>query len=559
MTTPEVPGRPARGDWVAAVVVVAVLYGLMARFFVPRFETMDDVTMAMWTSGLCMALSPTSHIIFSHEIIGGMLQHLYMLWPSAGWYGWMHAAVLFGSSAVVCHVCLRSGRWLGFLAFLAYFALTQVDAFVLMQFTKTAFYATLAGTFLLALANEGDRTDHPLLVGACALALVGSLIRPESFIFALLIGLPTLAVAWWRQDGTLAMAARCRAGGLVAFLALPLLVIAATAVIDRQGPWERYYNYRLYRSQVLDFGERIVYTDQTRPVFDDIHWTDNHLAMLRQASYFDPEIFSADHFRYLLAAFPKQWQPREAGNQLVTFARALESPPYGLVLFAGGLLLLTALQRRNAWALLVTPLTTALVLAAILLLVKWPPHRVLLPMLGSCYALMGWQSLAAAVSMPRRIWLAAACGAGLLLATGRLLPDTVATNRAFQRDSAAALAELASLSSNRSQLFFTWENNFPYAETFLPFDHHPGIFREHLQVGSWGMFNPTAEAMLQHFGAARPYEDLVNNPHLFLIARASSADIYRRFIRESYHREVELRPVASGHYLLVWSVVEQAK
>lgn len=383
MTTPEAPRShgPAggRADWLWAATLVAVLYGLLAGAFVPHFDTMDDVVMAMWSSGLCMALEPQSHIIFSHEIIGWTLKHLYLTWPAVGWYGWMHFTVLFVSNSVICRTLLRVGGWMGLLGFLSFFGLTQIDAFVNMQFTKTAFYATLAGAALLALANTGSKTDRGLCAGACLLAMLGSLVRAESFVFALAAFLPPLVLIWWQQDNSAATAWRRRGTGVALFVGLPLLVAATASVTDRLGDWARYYNYRIERAQVIDFGERIVYSEKTRPVFDRIHWTENHLGMLREASYFDPQVFSTENYRQVLAAFPKQWRPAESWVQLREFGRSFQDAPYSQILIAGGLILIVGFSRRTVWTMIASCACGAGLIVTILLLFKAPPPASLCP------------------------------------------------------------------------------------------------------------------------------------------------------------------------------------
>ncbi|MDB6093180.1 MAG: hypothetical protein JWM32_742 [Verrucomicrobia bacterium] len=561
MTAPAipVPDRPAGGwqDWIPAIVLVAVLYGAMAGTLASRFETMDDVAMAMWSSGLCLALEPQSHIVFSHEFIGWILKHLHLMWPAIGWYGWLQAVVLCASSVVVCQAFKRIGGWLGVFAFLGYFVLTQVDAFVLIQFTKTAFYATLAGALLLALANTGARLNRPLVAGATLFALVGSLIRPESFVFAVTVCVPPLVVGWWCQRAEVAPPFKRRLMGLGIFLGVPFFLILTTSVVDRLGPWKQFYDYRMYRSQALDFGGRITYDENKHDAFDQIHWSRNDFAMTRQSSYFDPEIFSAENYRHLLEAFPQRWQIDNAWAQSRAFLQSLRAPAYAITLVAGGLILIVGFGRRNAWAMATVLLSVSALLLGILLLLKWPPHRVILPAFGCAYCGLVWHALQAAQTRWRRSLLATGCAAAFVVVGFQRLPAAYTASRLTQRDSAAALQELTELHSDRSQLYFTWSANFPYEQTFHPFNYHRELFEDHLQVGSWALHHPTAEAMLHQFGVTQPYVGLVNNPHLFLIAAPDGVTLYRRFMQEHYGRDVEVLPVKSGAYLRVWRVTER--
>lgn len=542
-------------SWGLAAAVVALLYSALACVFTPRFETMDDVAMAMWASGQCFALEPESHIIFSHQAVGWLLKLLYQAWPGVGWYGWFQVLALFGANVTICQTLRRAGGWRGLLAFLAFFSLTQVDAFETIQFTKTSFYVTVAAILPLAAANRGLALNRRLLAVATSLGLLGALIRPESYAFGIFVCFPAFAWAWWQEDGGFAAFARRRWAGVACFLGVPLAVFVLTSVVDRTGSWREYYQYRDYRAQVRDFGEHILYNEQTRAVFDQIDWKESHLQMVREASYFDHEIFGGNQLRHLAEAFPKPRWPDQGLAQLGGFVRSLQKPAYAALLLAGALAITAGYRRKSGGPMIVGLLSAACLFAVLVLFFKFPPHRVLLPTLGGAYCLWLWFGLGDSLPPWRRNLFAAACGLAVLGAGIKLLPGAVTANQEFQKDSAAALGEFARLASNRSQLYFTWAADFPYERTFLPFNHHRELYENNLQVGSWAMHYHSAETMLRHFGVQRPYLDLVNHPRLFLIAHPRGVATYRRFMRDAFNREVDVVPVREGTKLQVWRVV----
>jgi hypothetical protein len=551
-------GQDRLRRWYEVTAVTTVFYVIVASLFSSRFETMDDVAMGMWSSGLCLSLEPTGHIIFSHQIFGGVMAALYRILPMVAWYGWIHLAVMFVADVIIGRVLLRvGGVWLGLVAYLAFLLYAQVDGFVHMQFTKTAFYAALAGLLLFGDAIGHTDTKRSAIGFACALGLLASLIRFESFAFACAAVLPVLAILEWSRVG-LRPALRRRGGQFALFLGPPLVLAALTAVIDRGEDWGPYYNYRIARARALDFGDHITYRD-SGPVFSEIGWSENHLTMFRQASFYDTEVFSSKKLNRLLEAFPHKSHLPELFSRVSDYFATLRTPIYGPLIIVALLVVLAGSPFSKLWIAALFWAGSLSVLVMILLELKWPPHRVTQPLLAVALVATLWQVLRECRSRSSlRQWtvgtiLFVSCALNVSWQWPRLREESTAA----REQTTLALSELADLQQSglpENTLHFIWANAFPYILVFEPFNHHSQLLRKHLQLGSWEIYIPAADRMRQHFRVDNPYLALVDNPTMVLLGSADACSVLRRFLQESYQCSVSFDPVFSGRQLSVWRV-----
>lgn len=141
-----------------------------------KYEVSDDFVMASILSG-AYGDGPNPHMIFVNVILGYLLMPLYYLFPQVSWYYVFQILVIFLSAVTIIYLLFEwtecmSAKVLAIL-FLTVFA---GDAYILVQFVKTAIWAVMAGAILFIWALFYRKRFSALLWGGF-LCLVGAWIR----------------------------------------------------------------------------------------------------------------------------------------------------------------------------------------------------------------------------------------------------------------------------------------------------------------------------------------------------------------------------------------------
>lgn len=141
-----------------------------------KYEVSDDFVMSTIISG-AYGKGRNPHLIFSNILLGYMLLPFYKLIPQISWYFVMHIAVIFISSTIVTFLLverLERMKAVMLAAFLILFF--SNDMYILVQFTKTAMFAVMAGSLLFLDALFHEKRRWRLFIGG-AVCIVGTWIR----------------------------------------------------------------------------------------------------------------------------------------------------------------------------------------------------------------------------------------------------------------------------------------------------------------------------------------------------------------------------------------------
>lgn len=141
-----------------------------------KYEVSDDFVMSTIVSG-AYGKGVNPHLIFSNILIGYVLLPFYELFPRISWYFVMHIAAIFMSSTVVTYILLERIERMKAVMLSSFLILFfSNDMYILVQFTKTAMFAVMAGSlfFLDALFYEKGRKR--MIIGG-ALCIVGTWFR----------------------------------------------------------------------------------------------------------------------------------------------------------------------------------------------------------------------------------------------------------------------------------------------------------------------------------------------------------------------------------------------
>lgn len=302
----------------------------------PAYETNDDAYMEALLYGY-QGMGRTSFLIFMNRITGCILYFLVSVFPGVNWYFVMHYSVCLLSLYILARTFIRKNGFVGFFASLLILA-AAIEALIIVQFTKTAALASVAGTIglLFSLRTEKEK----LFKGMCiAVIIAGSMIRFKAFVMVC----PFIFVVFLHELVIMLKNRKQDLKRYVIVLGLTLVLVGslfvAGNIINSLTPGVAEYNrYNDSRATFTDFPvDGSVRQDPDAKMIVD--WMNNDPAVFtiekleqmsgqyhREADYFSPKILTSYFGDYL--------------------PNAIISEPLLLVVFAGCLLYLVFSKRK---------------------------------------------------------------------------------------------------------------------------------------------------------------------------------------------------------------------
>ena len=163
-------------NFVLAFVINLIFLLLVLMFCDMKYEVSDDFVMASILSG-AYGDTPNPHMIFVNILLGYLLIPLYTIFPEISWYFVTQILLIFLSSISIAWLLLeKTYKPIAVMLSVLLILFFTEDAYILVQFTKTAMFAVLSGSliFIDALFNEYSTKK---LIGGALLCLSGTLYR----------------------------------------------------------------------------------------------------------------------------------------------------------------------------------------------------------------------------------------------------------------------------------------------------------------------------------------------------------------------------------------------
>ncbi len=512
--------RPLAVSAAAAVALAALALAL----YTPRYETNDDVTMNLIAAGLALADRPDEHLLHTNVVIGLPLRELYGAAPAVPWYGLYQFAALTGAAAAIAYALLRVNPSPGQAAVvLLFFGVAVLPGLAEIQFTKTAFFASVAGLALF-LAPLRGAAPWPRAADAAAgiLVVLGSLIRFQGFLLA---GVAVAPVAVLAAGAAPARAAR---------RAIPVAAAAAAAVAlywfnlayyARDPEWRDFYAYNALRAEFTDY-QRYPYTDATRPAFKAAGWEEVDWWMMQNWFYADRERYGLDRLRQIAATVPPAPRSHFLFETARNMTRSLSNYPELVRLFLAGLCL--APLTGGGWRRFVLPavlLGTAYAVMVVLnTYYQWLPVRVAFPYFSGVLAAAALRPGSDAVPRPgyarsplARVRLAAAgaLAAALALWTCGALADADSARTEKHREAARMLRELK---PRTDRLYVVWREWFPFEALVSPLEAPVSLRPFHCVSLSALLPTPFTGRRLEEYHVTDLYRAICERPDVPLVA-----------------------------------------
>jgi len=505
----------------ALVAATLALPLLAVTLFAPVYQTNDDVAMRLLAEG------KSAFLLLINVIPGEVLSLLYRVAPAMPWYDLMLGALQTAAAGALLFVWSGPGsrdEWLWTTLF-ALFLLLPV--FVNVQFTVVAMTCAAAGIALLLHA-----TRRLQLVAGALLFVAGSLIRFEG---AMLIAIAGALLAWplWRRD---AVVAACAA------VVVAIVLFAINVAVYRQSAgWDEFHEYHLHRTHLSEF---VAYEQITpaalRRLRDEVGWSGNDLALLRDWFFADREVYSLERVRRADAIFGNRPDLRRARELVSTF---LYDNRWVLLLLAA-----FALARGARVYGVAAAATLVVLVAGVSYVLKPPPPHVTFPLLIL---------LATTLTIAARRWeqkpRAWRTVLAVVIAVWVAGPSTKALYRkSIERRATVARVrrDVAALKATGAQLFVLHGSAFPYESYWRPLRAEMAPFA-FISLGGDTRMPPTQD-LLRRYGITDLPSAICSDPRLVLVAHPHTPPMLATFLREHRHFDVRFERVLHAESFDAW-------
>jgi hypothetical protein len=498
--------------------------------------------MSLLAAGRVYIDHPDEHLLFINVLIGLPLSRLYALAPNLPWYGLTQIVTMLAAAAGIAYALLRvNPSFRQVVVVFLFFGVGVLPCFLEMQFTKTAYLASLAGLALFLAPLRGaapwSRVADAAAVG---LLLLGSLVRFESLLMAGAMAAPvSLAAA---AADPLRAARRALPVGLTAAVAVAFFLFNR-GYYSRDPDWKDYYEYYETRTPFTDY-QRYLYSPETEPAYRAAGWQEVDFEMLMTWFFADRDRYSLDKLRQIAATAPPS--PRPTIRSGVEWAgRALaEAPVLQQLAFAA---LCVALFTGSGWRRFVLPVLLfglAFALTVYFRTYYWSPPRVVVPLFSAavvCSALRPGPNRpsgrrdSAAGGVPGDVLLVV-CAVVLVLRTLTGLADADGDRLQRHRE---AVRQMRKLNPRPDQLYLLWREQFPLEDLVTPLGDAAAMGRmQCLALGNL-LDTPHTERRLRKFGIDDVYRALWERPDVFLVTHKDLQDYLRRYVQLHYRTELE--------------------
>jgi len=440
------------------------------------------------------------------------------------------ACVCLGSKISTLDVCLTA----------VILCLVGAPFLIVLQFTRVASLATLAGLLLLAgTVRDGKAALHALW--ALPFLLAGALIRFESFLLALVVLMPLAGWIMWQ--------ARFQAGARAAIGVIAVAIAVGFALVGlnnwyyaKDEAWRDFYRFNALRVAFTDYG-RAEYNKVTAPVFAKVGWTRADVDLLREWCFLDRKRFNIQTLQAVsdgLASRERATEPRSWSE----FAEILFGDTEVLALWACGAIFLCALRSIGSARFIGTGCyLVACVLCIYLYHDLHLPARVFCPAFAACAVVIvalsaGPRSIASASPWTRSVVARTAIAILIAALLGWRGTVTLLENSNFIRLHREAEDLMRRLNPRRDQLFIVWGAEFPYEHVILPLKSEGRD--TNFKVLGLGVLTatPFTSKRLEEFNVSDLYSILRRHRGLFFISNKAENGTLASYFRDHYRLKI---------------------
>ena len=551
-----------------SLAINAVLLGVFLCLFTPYYQSNDDFVLSCFVNG---AISEKSaRMVYINMIIGALLKGLYTLIPSVSWYALMQYAIIFAGFTVMTWILLQRWERIPAMALsVGIISIFGMDAYIVVQYTKTTAIATVSGVMLMLYSlgmEKGTKSRRVSMTSGITLALLGGMYRYYEFLAAgaamcwIIIDPLTEAI----KHGNDLKEKLHRAFETVRPFILLLLLFGAVRAIDsaayRDPEWADYIDYNKARTSVMDHGTPSY--DLFEEEYAALGISENFYQRMNFWDFYDPDKFDAETF-YKIAALRGERKLIGGDTTIIDFFPICvpilirELCFAGLALAAAVWLLFGRHDLRSVISIALSVVTCLCIYIYFFFSdrfgIYWADYGITLALTGVVlwYISGGkphkWQARTAAILI-------------LTLAIQYVYMTRWVDSFTFCRDNEENIAAqsktiqmlvddghlmLSDVSILMNTVFYTHQPVFRQAI--------PESLDKIVTMGGW-YITPTIVNNLSHYGIRNPYKDAVNNPDVYMIT--GEIDLLLSCMRE-YNPSAEatlIEPLSSQTGMSIYSI-----
>lgn len=301
MVVQNVKDRIKKSNITGSTLFISVVINLFFLFLILifcdlKYEVSDDFVMASIMSG-AYGDTQNPHMVFVNIILGYLLLPLYKILPQVSWYFVLQIAMITLSSIAVTFFLLdRLERKIAYMLTTLLLFFFVSDMLILVQFTKTAAFAVMAGSILFIDALYNAKKKIRIFIGGL-LCLFGTMLRFSTIYLAgafLILILLYETICVFRRNTGKELAVKITqtfiSGAVLIAVACGLQFVNSTAYDNEEYAY--YDAYNTARSSIVDspdYGYE-AYAEGLQ----GLGVSENDYFMIRTWSFADNDVFTLD-------------------------------------------------------------------------------------------------------------------------------------------------------------------------------------------------------------------------------------------------------------------------
>ena len=333
-------------------------------------------------SGAYEGGSPNPHMIFVNVIIGYILVPFYQLFPQVNWYFVCQLILLLSSFTLVSYMFLeKNGKIAGVLLSVLMLAFFTNDAYILMQFTKTATVVVMCASLVFIWSLFGNRRKSLTLISGI-LCLFGTMIRFSTIylagIFLILILIAEFANMYFSEQNKklyLKRMLKLAVIGITLIVAIFVFKEIDKKIYNSDEAYKVFLEYNRARAAVMDAPDHGY--EAYREELEKVGVSENDYYVLRRWNFSDDEVFSVAKLNKIADIIGKEKEnnPLPLGD-IYEQMQMRKVMSYPIVLACVVLLVMTIILQKYQWIYGGIAIGMAVVLEGWLIAIERPVYRV---------------------------------------------------------------------------------------------------------------------------------------------------------------------------------------
>ncbi len=531
--------------------LTVLFFTLTLLFFTPIYDENDDVSILRMASGYYSG-SPSPLLVYINPLYGLLLVKLYRFFPDIAWYGILFLAILF----IGLYFTLRfifsitQGLLLRFTE-IVYIMPFYFYATVFVQYTTVASVAAYTGFIIVCqgVLNPKNLSVRLILVGTFLIFLAG-LIRDNVLFYVTLLSIPLLIFSFF--DSRSVVNKRILAGSLIIIFILFLLSKLYSGIVySKSEDWRSHMTW-ISNLQAYHYGYYITEYTKNKDLYDDIGWSKNDYLMFLHWFYTDESRFSPKKVR-TITEYAIAHQLSFNGMKSTIKMTLNQFATHSLIVvtflsFQGILVYYIVFQKRKAifYYLAILALGAGFIIF-FSFLGRLLPARFMHPLLFilSLYSLFIISKAYCIGKRGASRFLVFLCLGYLLV----LLVQFVLIAHLNNTKTAHFAKILDELPQN--VLIFNWDSSLPM-QWINVFDNLHKFDNLDIAGTGWPQRSPYDKALLAKYNITDLYQDMIDNPNVYLVATPTYLRYLRTYIKDHYGKQIQIDSIKDFTKYEVW-------